>query len=671
MLDARIRAFEVRLFRATLIARAAFPIMALAALVVAPVHGHVDGPALAVWIALVVWTSGTLPPAWGRLARIAAFPWIVRAEFAVFLLLVFVGLGSRSWHLLHAFVPLAFASYFLAPRVGRLVAAGMIVALWSGHMVHAFWPGAPIEEPLAAVTPTALALTGLFLVTYVRKVVGDADRLIAAQRQAGAALVRHRQEQARLLERIGLQRDVAARLGTIATAMPPARPGDGDDADIAALNGVLTGIRAGVTALATADEVGAPDTSLGGMVAAAVAAGDGFAVPVDVDLGGAAGLHPPHPDAVRRLLSEAITNARKHGVGRVSVRGTGDAASATVEVRNRAGAAPHRRDGHFGLHDMQTDADQAGARLCRGHEGGEAWVRIEVDDAHVAAMRPELVELRAVVTRRLVAYERAIIFVRLAFAVLTFVMVFVKADQHRTLLPAIVVTGAAFVVVNAVLLMRWRALRARVATRPGLVIVDAAVMVLVVALEGGMSCPWIPLSMGNILSITQSRSWRAGATVMAALGAALLVGYGLMRSLPVDDAGTLAQDMPFGWVFNMAAYGVVLAIAAGMRWVFDRTQDAADAYEQTVRLEITALRARERDRARAETRRELHATLRQYVAAAHLRLAGLVDRPGVDPDLERIRVGLDQMHAELVEVMRMLDAPDGAPPVGVAAVTGG
>ncbi|MCB0872245.1 MAG: hypothetical protein KDC36_02575 [Thermoleophilia bacterium] len=650
-LEHRVAAFARRLYRSTLVARAVFPLTALAAVLLAPPQD--DGNSVltrAAWLVLVLWTLGTLPLAWSRLDWVTRVPWIVRIEVMVFLALIVLGWGSRSWHLLHAFVPLSFAAFFLRPRAGRLMAGAMIVAVWLPHLITRLWADAPIQAPIAAITPTALTLTGWALVTYVRRLVGDVHALIDAQRQAGASLLQTRERLAARREVRDVHRRVGERLQTFSGGLTL----DGVPAEQRPeqLEGVLVTIKRGIEALTAPDapEARRPLVDLLDTALAETAVhGPPASLQVDPD---SAGVVPRDASAMTRLLTETLTNAHRHGDGapRIEVTRVSDTVH-IVAVHNQASSAPEPRLGHFGLHDMAADAAAAGASVQHRFVNGTVTTTIRlVVEAEGADAGADPAGLLATIRSRRLDYERGVLVVRLGFALLTCVMLFVKADAHRTLLPVMVATAIALIAWNAGLLLWWRRLSAHAARHTGWAWVDAGTMVAFLTFEGGMSTPWIPLSMGAILAVVHYRSWREGVALVSLLSGGLLVGYALMRTLPVDDQGTLVQDLPFGWVFNVAAYGVVLAIACGMRWVFDRVDEASAAYTRTVDAEMAAMRDAATQQAEEAARRDYHAHLTQHVSAARLWM-GVVDENGplkpIDESLLAIRGVLTTVMADL------------------------
>src|SRR5262249_50908750 len=153
---------------------------------------------------------------------------------------------------------------------------------------------------------------------------------------------------------------------------------------------------------------------------------------------------------------------------------------------------------------------------------------------------------------------------------LTGVTIQLKASQHRTILPVLTVTSLGLIVWNACLLARFDRVSQALRRRRGLVLVDLVLMGLILTFEGGMGSPWQPLAFGSILVAGAILGGRAAGLTAAAYCAGLLAGYGLMRALPVDDAGTLAQDMPLAWFFDSVVFATVAACSTGIGWMFAR-----------------------------------------------------------------------------------------------------
>lgn len=657
-LEARLRAFELRLFHGGLIARAAFPAGALLILAISAGLGEVRWTALLVWLALAVWTSATAPSAWSRLPWLRTVPLVVAAELVVFCLIVYVGFGSRPWHLLHAFVPLALVACFAGPWPARAMTAGVIAALWAGWLTVWIWPSAPIDPPMAALMPTALAVVGYGLVRYARRLMDDLGAVISAQRTAAAALRRARTRVAAAEARRHVHERVRARVADLAEglggALPTGSAGTDEGRTLAALlrqievtAAELGGRRVATESRALEDVTrrAVDDTApLGGHVHVRIA--DGAA---GADLGSDA-------TTIRRLLTEAVANARKHGLGDVEVVVEASPGPRVIVVNPASGPA-RGRAGHIGLEAIRADATAVGAAVEWDYREGSVRLelRLRPEEPEDGAPADDAVErLRATTERRRLAYERGMLVARLAVCLIATALIPIKADQHRTILPLLLATAVVLVLWNATLLARWTRVRPLVRERTRLVWLDAGAMTAILALEGGMSTPWIPLSMGSIIFVAYYRPLREGLLLVGLFSLALLVGYALMRTLPVDDAGTLVQEMPLGWAINVAAFLIVLAISGSIAWVFRRTDEAIAIFEETMALERRAVRDQAEVEARAEGRRDLHATLLQFVAAAQLRLDPPPDAAS-GAAVDALRARLEAISGALRATMAELD----------------
>jgi hypothetical protein len=130
----------------------------------------------------------------------------------------------------------------------------------------------------------------------------------------------------------------------------------------------------------------------------------------------------------------------------------------------------------------------------------------------------------------------------------------------------------------------------------------------------------------------------------------MLGGYFLVRALGLDDLGTKQQEMPFGWILNAFIYAAAVAIVVAVGWAFARLEDAITEHE---RLGM-ARRALERSAAGAEAnnhvRRELHASLQQYVHAALVNLGTLEVAREFEEAYRALEMGLAEMRDRLAEV---------------------
>jgi signal transduction histidine kinase len=658
-----VRAFDLRLYRALLACRMGLPVLAFATQLEAYETGGQERAGVVVWGVLAIWTTVSLPYAWSRLEQMRRLPPPLRIEIAVLVVLVFLGIGARNWHFLHCFVPLVFVAFFVGAGASRVVAAGMLAALWLADLVSSVAPGLTIgrlgslDTPIAAVMPTVLVIASTVLLGYVRRVLGDADEVVASQRRLAAAHAEMARAVAHADARAELQTEIAERLRASAQRLvaAAARIDDTQD-DGRAVRRLAHAIDDSMRELDPAPAPERPAT-LAEVARAAVAASAAHGARVTIAGVEGRALEPADVASASRLLTELVTNAIKHGGGPVRV----DVAAAAVAVENPARAAPSPRAGGRGLADLETEAALLGATIERSFDGRRVRSTVvfpqpggdRVAEPEPAAPARSL-EIR--LQERRDAYVAALLAVRVVVAAATTVLILVKADEHRTLVWPIFATGLGLTAWNVWLLARRRRVSAELRRAPRLALVDAIVIGVALVGEGGMASPWIPLSLG----VQLLTGFAAGATEVAAvtlgLGLAQLGGFALFRALPIDDAGTRSQSFPLGFVFNLALYLAVALIGRGIGWMFGRIQEASEAYDET-RLELERLtRVRAHADARAETRRSLHATLEQYVAAAQLRLSIWPDGVEGSP-AQALRRALREIDRELATIGAELVVP--------------
>ena len=207
-----VRRFELRLYRALLIARALLPVATLAVILSATLDGQAGRAATIVWVVLALWTAGTTPWLWSRFEWARRMPVPVWLEISALVALVLVGLGTRPWHLLHCFVPLVFVGLFVSEKAARLTAVAIVAALWAGHALVLAWPDAPIERPDRAVVPSALLLVTAVLLVYVRRLLRDVDAIAADEKIVAADTERARQALVQQQELSSVYREVAREL---------------------------------------------------------------------------------------------------------------------------------------------------------------------------------------------------------------------------------------------------------------------------------------------------------------------------------------------------------------------------------------------------------------------------------------------------------------------------
>jgi hypothetical protein len=321
---------------------------------------------------------------------------------------------------------------------------------------------------------------------------------------------------------------------------------------------------------------------------------------------------------------------------------------------------------------MHADAAELGAALRQRLDQGTLTVaiRLPARSRHKLAQLPiddGRAELHTKLERRRDAYESALLRGRVAFAVLAIVTIRTGAGEHRSLLLALTATAVFLVFWNLGLLVFRRRVVGALAAKPALVWIDVLLMGGLILFEAGMASPWMPISMGSILAVGLILGLRAASIAAIAFSAAMLVGYGLMLLLPFDDAGTKEQTLPLGLLLNASVYLAVAGVAGAVGWVRSRLDDAERFYTRTGELRIAAERDAATSGIRAEARRELHASLQQYVGAALIRCDLLRDEaPGVD--LAPLEAALGELHDALRNLLQELADTRGWPePVAVRA----
>jgi signal transduction histidine kinase len=398
------------------------------------------------------------------------------------------------------------------------------------------------------------------------------------------------------------------------------------------------------TLLAEIERAVAATTALGG------------AVTVQADPAHAMSVGDDELHSLRRLLREAVVNARKHGEGHVRVRvPTGE--RRVIEVENEATSRTiAERAGGVGLDAMRGDAAAIGATLQLAAEDGLARVTVSLPTSQTTSHEPSDSDeaMRAALGRRRASYTATLLALRLTAAGLTAATIQLEATKHRSLLPALTVTSAVLIAWNAGLLASharrlWSGSAGRL-----LATIDAVVICGLILAEGGMASPWFALSIGSLVLLGLMRGPRALASFAIAFTFSLLGGYYLVRALGLDDIGTAQQEMPFGWILNAFIYAAAVAIVVAVGWAFARLEDAIKEHE---RLGM-ARRALERSAAAAEAnnyvRRELHASLQQYVHAALVNLGTLELAREHEAHLA-LEEGLAEMRDRLAEVFVELE----------------
>ncbi|HEV7566869.1 MAG TPA: hypothetical protein VGO31_13015 [Microbacteriaceae bacterium] len=661
-----MRAFDQRLYRGLLMCRVVLPVATLATQLDAYEQGTQQRLGVLVWGVLALWMSLTTPYAWNRLDQLRRFPVSARIESTVLVALVFLGLGSREWHFLHCFVPLVFTAFFVGERACRRIAAGMLGALWLADLEYAVRPDlsigrlGPLDTRLTAVMPTILVIASVSLLTYVRRLMQEVDHLIADQRTAAAEIATTRRVIAHSTALAEAHRKVTARLLDASQALvATAERVQNIDLDSDSITRLARAIREAITELHPVPAVPTRERrTLESETESAIARTSPHGRTVSLEGRSDHPINPSQAHAVARLLTELITNARKHGHGEITVA----IGAHSVSVSNRASGPLRPRTGGRGLADTATDAQHLGATLETTWDGRSLSRVVTLpppsDNAPADIRQTTAPAFREAISRREHDYLSAVVVARAAVAVATTVLVLVKADQHRTLLWPIFATGLAFIAWNCALLTRRERLTATLRT-PSVQLWDAGALVLALGLEGGMASPWIPLSLGTLLVAGFIATAQRLALVVVALALPQLAGYGLFLALPIDDAGTRHQDFPQGFVFNVLLYVAVGLIAGGVGWIFGAVANAAATCDATLH-ELDNLRgAQASEDARGEARRTIHATLEQYVAAARLRLSIWPDaEPGsaeraLRDQFASIDTQLNAINSELAEPRAM------------------
>ena len=663
-LAGRVTAYERRLYRALLLARALVPTAILCVLAAAATHNDASVAATAVWAAIAAWTCTTSPLIWSRLDWVRRFPLPARLETAAFVLLVFFGAGARPWHLLHSFVPLVFVALFVGERAAAIVATAIAGALWAVYGVLALWPGAPVQTRLNAAVPTIVVLGTALLFTFVRRLLEDVETISRQQQKAsdaigraGFALAVQRatgavyDEIARpLLASATALAEAAARLGDVPAALRDSKQ---------ALADCVQAVAASVGDLRYPPANGTSEEgqrSLADVARTAVATTAALGGVVDLTFDGAGGGVVAQQDepALRRLLTEALANARKHRVDGVIDFAVG-ARAPQIALANRAAGPIRERTGGFGVSSMRGDATEIEARLSTSFADGIATVEVTLSDAaREQSPAAAIISLRRTVADRRREYAVALFALRLGAAVLTVVTIQTGSRLHRSLLPALTATSLVLVVWNAALLLAQLRRSPKLQISRTLAIADVTALATLVLLESGMASPWFDLTLGALMLMAIATGPRAIVASATAFSVALLAGYYLSRLLALHDVGTQQQDMPFGWILNSFIYAVGAAIAVSVGWIFVRIEEGIGVYDRLAREREELDREAAAAEAHVHARRELHASLQQYVHAALVYLGSLEPVLGataafhaVDTELVAIR---DQLREGLAQL---------------------
>jgi signal transduction histidine kinase len=668
----RVAGFELRFYRGLLAARVALPTAILFVLLAEAVERDVSWQSLIAWGALSGWTGATLVPLWNRLAWARLFPLVARLETSVLVALVVFGVGTRPWHLLHSFVTLVFVAVFVSRRATIVVGLALIGALWSVYVLRSVWPAAPVDPRLAAFMPTAIVCAAAAVMLYLRSVLTRIGRIIDAQRSAEQAVEIDRRALLAQTLRADVFRSLARELE------PFARMLTRQQETLETRSSLDENERALVMCLAASveaiDDLGGLDdqdathrmpVSLSRELSRAAERSDLIGGTVAIVADGTElelSLSPPELAGFRRLVGEAIVNARKHGSGEVEVRVRRGHDGHELVVTNPVGLPRKlRTTGGSGLAAMRADAKLLGVSYRWTQLDGTAIsviglprrgadTRIDAEDDQ----RDEAGHLRRELAHSVFAYERLVLTIRLGLAAITFVTIRLAPGEHHSLLPALTITAALYIGWNLVLVVQQQRFDVALARRPVLVWVDAGLVGGMILFESGMASPWFPISMATVMFVSVRNGFRAGCIAVGAFGAAMLGGYELVHLLALDDAGTRAQRMPFDWFLNLFIYLSIAATGSSVSWLFGRLGEATAEYARTIAVRQLVDRELAAARARDEAHRELHASLQQYIHAAMVRLdlVESTDEAGGLNELETSLVAVRDALADLLVRLR-------------------
>jgi hypothetical protein len=551
----------------------------------------------------------------------------VRVEISVFVAFVFVGAGSRPWHLLHSFVALVFAALFSSARAAKVVGTSIAGALLLQYLVLAVWPDAPIERQFGVLAPIAIVAATTFLLVYVRRMVDDAETVVQAERRAALAVAAARHRLASQAALVAVRQPIAERLAVLAATLR--RPVLSTDPLSPAARSHCEALGACLDAIdETIGELGASEQDASGYfsgraeVVRAARRAAGMGGDTRVDVSGSLALEGSERHAFRRIVDELLANALKHSWDRVAVS-LQDVPARTLDVVNAGDRVPASRPGGLGLAAVRRDAAVLGGTVHWTSSDGRITTTVALPEPPSTpgpSGASGVDELRSRLAQRSRSYLHGVLVTRVVLSLLAIVTIETGRAQHRSLLPSLTASAIALLVVNVLLLTREPAVEWALLRRPGVVWVDALVMAALIATESGMASPWMPLSMGTLLLVGLVRGPRDAALVAAFFSAAMLGGYELVRALGLDDLGTRAQDMPVQWFWNSFVYAAIAVATGAVGWAFDRTAEAIRAYERAAATQFETERLAAIAEARAETQRQLHASLQQYVGAAQLRL---------------------------------------------------
>lgn len=226
------------------------------------------------------------------------------------------------------------------------------------------------------------------------------------------------------------------------------------------------------------------------------------------------------------------------------------------------------------------------------------------------------------------------------------------ADAILSPLPTVAVALVAWAMALA---LWWRSSPSR-GTKAAVATIDAAIVLAGVLVLGGVGAPWSGMAMGAAMTLALHAGTGAGIGFAALAGLAGYPGWEISRGTGSIDFLAAQVDLPETPIVVGVTIVAVGIAFAGARWAFDRMQEAVDAYERVADETLRTRRAAALDDARAEAQRDLHATIRQLVTAADLRLR-ILDRGEGDDTSAALAHRLREADA----VLRRLLAADRPP----------
>jgi signal transduction histidine kinase len=320
----------------------------------------------------LAWTvvSGARVRRWlGAVADRPDWLWI---EQGACVALVALGGGVRVLSLYLCALPVIFATVFVSPRRGVVLATGdaiLVAAILGGAGVFGATPG---TEPVHA-TEWPPALVGLYvavaLFAYVRRLFSELGRTGVAYRSRAQEITEAAAAEARANARIAALADVASRLDGVIPEVRGRlealrRHRSADEAwqrECAQLERLAEHAQASLDELTTDAPRGHDAATIAAVIAAAVervASVSGADVRLalsgcEMPVGDAAAA-----EALARFVEEAVWNAHKHARTPVDVAaGTADGALTLTISDHGDGFRPHRTPRRVGLRSLHRDAE--------------------------------------------------------------------------------------------------------------------------------------------------------------------------------------------------------------------------------------------------------------------------------------------------------------------------